>query len=161
MTIKIIKANYHDQQHEKDIQFLLNDYACDPMGGGQALPDDVKENIVKLLSKLTYAFSLIVYDEDKAVGLANCFEAFSTFACKPLINIHDFMVIKEYRGRGISQKMLNKIEDIARAKGCCKVTLEVLSKNESAKSAYKKFGFSDYELDPNAGTALYWQKSIT
>jgi ribosomal protein S18 acetylase RimI-like enzyme len=37
----------------------------------------------------------------------------------------------------------------------------VLSNNEAAKSAYQKFGFSDYELDPQAGTALFWQKLLT
>ncbi len=56
--------------------------------------------------------------------------------------------------------MLDKVEEVAIEKGCCKITLEVLSKNEAAKSAYKKFGFSDYELDPNAGSALFWQKRL-
>ncbi|MFT5906124.1 MAG: ribosomal protein S18 acetylase RimI-like enzyme, partial [Cryomorphaceae bacterium] len=42
----------------------------------------------------------------------------------------------------------------------CKITLEVLSKNEVAKSAYQKFGFSGYELDPEAGKALFWEKPI-
>lgn len=37
---------------------------------------------------------------------ANCFESFSTFACKPLINIHDFIVLEKYKGNGISQKIL-------------------------------------------------------
>lgn len=57
--------------------------------------------------------------------------------------------------------MLEKVEEIARSKDCCKVTLEVLSNNEVAKSAYRKFGFSGYELDPEAGFALFWQKSLT
>jgi len=38
--------------------------------------------------------------------------------------------------------------------------LEVLSNNEVAKSAYSKFGFSGYELDPKAGAALFWQKTL-
>jgi GNAT superfamily N-acetyltransferase len=79
-------------------------------------------------------------------GLANCFEAFSTFSCKPLINIHDLMVLPAFRGNGISQKLLQKVEDIAQSKGCCKVTLEVLSGNEPAKASYEKFGFSGLSL---------------
>ncbi len=161
MNIHVIKANYSDSKHEKEIQELLNIYASDPMGGAKALDKKVKENIVKELSKLPYAFSLIAYANEEPIGLANCFESFSTFACKPLINIHDFVVLEKCRGNGISQKMLNKIEEIAISKGCCKITLEILSNNESAKAAYKKFGFSSYELDPKAGVALFWQKKIT
>jgi len=160
MKINIIKANYLDSTHEKDIINLLNSYALDPMGGSKPLSSIVKKDLVRELSNLTYAFSLIGYIDDTPVSLVNCFEAFSTFSCKPLINIHDLVVLEKYRGRGISQMMLEKVENIAKSKGCCKITLEVLSNNSAAKSSYKKFGFSDYELDPLAGSALFWQKKL-
>lgn len=160
MNIKVIKADYLDKQHEKEIPMLLGEYATDPMGGNKPLDEDVKNNLVKELSKLPHAFSIIAYVDGQPAGLVNCFEVFSTFLCKPLINIHDVIVLNKYRGNGISQKMLEKVEQIARSKGCCKITLEVLSNNEAAKSAYRKFGFSDYELDPEAGTALFWQKIL-
>jgi len=117
MNIKVIKANYLNTKHEKEIQKLLNIYASDPMGGGKPLNKKIKENIVKELSKLPYAFSLIAYANEGPIGLANCFESFSTFACKPLINIHDFVVLEKCRGNGVSQKMLNKVEEIAISKG--------------------------------------------
>lgn len=161
MNIEVIKANYLNKQHEKEIPILLNGYASDPMGGGTPLKEEVKNNLVQELSKRPHAFSVIAYVDGHPAGLVNCFEAFSTFSCKPLINIHDFVVLNEYRGNGISQIMLDKVEEIARIKNCCKVTLEVLSNNEVAKSAYRKFGFAGYELDPKAGTALFWQKSLT
>jgi ribosomal protein S18 acetylase RimI-like enzyme len=160
MNITVIKADYLNPQHEKDILYLLDAYATDPMGGGKPLDQGVKEIVVKKLSELPYAFSLIAYANDVPVGLVNCFESFSTFSAKPLVNIHDFAVIESYRGNGISQIMLDKVEKIAKVKGCCKITLEVLSKNEAAKSAYKKYGFSDCQLDPSAGSALFWQKII-
>ena len=160
MNIEIIKADYLNEQHEKEILMLLDEYASDPMGGGQPLNENVKNNLVKELSKLPHAFSIIAYVDDQPAGLVNCFEAFSTFSCKPLINIHDVVVLNEYRGNAVSQKMLDKVEEIAKTKGCCKVTLEVLSNNEVAKSAYSKFGFSGYELDPKAGAALFWQKTL-
>ena len=160
MSIEVIKANYLDSKHAKEIQELLNIYASDPMGLGKSLDKAVKENIVKELSKLPYAFSLIAYVKGEPAGLVNCFESFSTFACKQLINIHDFIVLEQYRGNGVSQKMLNKVEEIAISKGCCKITLEILSNNEAAKASYKKFGFASYELDPKAGVALFWQKKL-
>lgn len=130
------------------------------MGGGEPLTESVKQNLVESLSNIPHAFSVLATVDEKPAGLINCFEGFSTFKCEPLVNIHDVTVVPEYRGLGISQKMLEKVEQIARTRDCCKLTLEVLSNNQAAKSAYSKFGFSDYELDPEAGTALFWQKSL-
>lgn len=160
MDIKIVKANYNDNKQGNEISYLLNSYASDPMGGGKPLENHVKENIANELAKLPHAFTIIGYANNHPAGLVNCFEAFSTFTCRPLINIHDVIVLKEYRGNGLCHKMLEKVEEIAISKGCCKLTLEVLSKNEIAKSAYKKYGFSGYELDPETGKALFWQKQI-
>jgi len=130
------------------------------MGGGKSLPLFVKENLVAELAKRPYAFSLICYVGTEPAGLINCFDGFSSFSCKPLINIHDVIVLNEFRGLGISQLMLHEIESIAKEKGCCKLTLEVLEGNNAAKKAYLKHGFAGYELDPEMGKALFWQKSL-
>jgi ribosomal protein S18 acetylase RimI-like enzyme len=103
---------------------------------------------------------VICYVDSEPAGLINCFEAFSSFQCKPLINIHDVIVSANFRGLGISQLMMKKVEEMARNRSCCKITLEVLEGNEVAKSSYKKFGFSGYELNPRMGRALFWEKSI-
>lgn len=159
-SIDVIQADYHKPAHAEAIRELLDAYAQDPMGGGLALAIDVKQQVVAKLAERPYAFSCLAYIDDKPVGLANCFEAFSTFACAPLVNIHDMAVLAEYRGQGVAQMLLAKVEQIAANKGCCKITLEVLSGNEAAKAAYQKFGFSDYQLDPSAGGALFWQKTL-
>ena len=70
------------------------------------------------------------------------------------------MVVNDFRGLGISQLMLAKVEELGKEKGCCKLTLEVLQGNEVACHAYIKFGFDAYELDPKMGKALFWQKVI-
>lgn len=160
MNIDIIKADYSDGKHGAEIPMLLNLYASDPMGGGVPLSRTVLTNLVAALAAIPHAFSVIAYADNQPAGLVNCFETFSTFACRPLINIHDVVVLSEFRGLGISQKMLAKVEEIARSKNCCKITLEVLENNDIAKSSYRKFGFSGYELDPKAGAALFWQKAL-
>lgn len=160
MNIEIIKADYVNKKHAKEITALMNAYAADPMGGGKPLSQQVKNNLAQELSKRPHAFSIISYVDSMAVGLFTCFELFSTFSCKPLINIHDVVVLKEYRGKGLSHKMLKKVEEIAISKGCCKLTLEVLEGNKVAQSSYKKLGFSDYELAPKMGRALFWQKIL-
>ncbi len=158
MNLHIIKADY--ATHGQDIIHLLSAYAQDPMGGGQDLSDDVKSRLIDELAKLPHAFSVLAYHDKQAVGLINCFEAFSTFSCQPLINIHDVIVDSAFRGQGISQKMLSKVEAIARQKNCCKLTLEILSNNQIARDAYRKFGFSGYELNPEHGEAVFWQKIL-
>ncbi len=160
MEIKVTKVNYNDNKQASELVYLLNAYASDPMGGGKPLEKYVTENLVNELSKLPHAFSVISYVNNQPAGLINCFEAFSTFSCKPLVNIHDVMVLKEFRGNDLSQKMLERVEEIALAKGCCKLTLEVLSENKVARSSYEKYGFSGYELDPKKGSAQFWQKLI-
>ena len=159
-NIKIIKADYRNKKQAGDIAFLLNEYAKDPMGGASPLPDTILNNVVPELSKLVHAFSVLTYVEEKPAGLINCFEAFSTFSCKPLINIHDVIVLKDFRGMKLSQKMLAMVEAIAIEKSCCKLTLEVLSNNQAAQAAYQRFGFKSYELDPEMGIALFWQKEL-
>lgn len=160
MNIEILIADYSNEQHSVDIVSLLNDYALDPMGGGTALSSFVKENLITELSKRPYAISVICYVDGKSAGLVNCFEGFSTFKCKPLLNIHDVVVLNEFRELGLSQRMLAKVEEIALEKGCCKMTLEVLEGNKAAQNAYIKYGFEAYELDPANGKALFWQKSL-
>lgn len=160
MNLEIVLADYTSEQHSTDIISLLNDYALDPMGGNEGLSDFVKENLIAELSKNDNALTILAYIESKPVGLVNCFKGFSTFKCKPLLNIHDVVVLKEYRGLGVCEKMLSEVERVARDQGCCKLTLEVLEGNKSAQSAYTKYGFEGYELDPSTGKALFWQKSF-
>jgi GNAT superfamily N-acetyltransferase len=160
MKISIQQANYHNPVDAKAVVELLDAYACDPMGGGHPLLDSVKDNLIAELSKRDFAISFIAWIDDKAVGLLNAFEGFSTFMAKPLINIHDLMVLPEYRGLQISQKLLQAVEDFSRDRGCCKLTLEVLQGNIKAQKAYSNAGFAGYELDPQMGQALFWQKKL-
>ncbi len=158
--VLVLQASYSNPVHAEAIGLLLNQYAEDAMGGGQSLSLDNREQLAIELAKRPHAFSVLAFISGEPVGLVNCFEGFSTFACRPLVNIHDVMVIESARGQGISQKMLTKVEEIARQRGCCKMTLEVLEGNEVAQGAYRKLGFSDYQLDPQMGRALFWQKSL-
>jgi len=156
----IIIAELSNPAHAEALVFLLNEYAKDEMGGKTELSDFAKDNLVVELQKRNGVHIIIAFVDGKAAGLAVCFEGFSTFACKPLLNIHDIAVLPEYRGRGISKKLLTKVEDIALLMGCCKLTLEVLQGNTIAQAAYRSCGFSGYELDPKVGTALFWQKKL-
>jgi ribosomal protein S18 acetylase RimI-like enzyme len=158
---EIVVADYGNSSHQQAILLLLDAYARDPMGGGKGLDEDVKSTLLPLLAAEPGAFSILAFVDERPAGLVNCFQALSTFRAKPLINIHDVTVLPEYRGRGLSTAMLKKVEAIARERGCCKLTLEVLEGNRIARRAYEKFGFSGYELDPVLGQALFWEKKLS
>ncbi|EAT12736.1 GNAT family N-acetyltransferase [Bermanella marisrubri] len=159
-NIQCIIADYQNPQHGSDLVFLLNSYALDPMGGGEPLNKDVQEGLPHALAQRPHAMSILCYVDDQPAGLINTFEGFSTFKCKPLINIHDVVVHKDFRGLKLSQVMLDYLENIAREKGCCKLTLEVIEGNKVAQNAYNKFGFSGYEMDPQFGQAMFWEKAL-
>ena len=116
----VVVADYSEERHAKDIAFLLNAYATDPMGGGVGLDVAVQASLASELARIPHAFSILCYVDDHPAGLTNCFEGFSTFQCRTLINVHDMVVAATYRGLGISQLMLEKVEEIARERGCCK-----------------------------------------
>ncbi|MFS2157202.1 GNAT family N-acetyltransferase [Pseudomonas sp. Pseusp122] len=158
--VLVLQASYSNPVHADAIGFVLNHYAEDVMGGGKSLSADTLQQLAGELAKRPYAFSVLAFVAGQPVGLVNCFEGFSTFACRPLVNIHDVAVIAQWRGKGISQKMLAKVEEIARQRGCCKLTLEVLQGNAAAQGAYRKMGFAGYELDPQMGEAMFWQKTL-
>ena len=161
MCNTIILADYHNKQHADDIVYLLNQYAKHPMGGETELKVSTKENLISKLKGVPGAFSILVYQQKKAIGLANCFMGFSTFQCKPLINVHDIYVKNAYQGKQIAQEILKKIQEIAIQRSCCKITLEVLEGNLIAQKAYKNFGFSPYELKPEFGPAIFMDKKLT
>ena len=161
MDIEIIEADYCDSRQAGDLAYLLNCYACDPMGGGAPLDEEVMSSLAAELARRPHAFSILAYVNGEPAGLINCFEGFSTFKCKPLVNIHDVVVLGDYRGQGLSQRMMAKVEDIARQRGCCKLTLEVLEGNRAAQRAYLHYGFRGYQLDPETGHALFWEKPLS
>ncbi len=157
---EIISADLSLPPHASAIVFLLNEYAKDDMGGGAELSEFVKSNLVAELQKRQGVHVVLAFVDGSPAGMALCFEGFSTFACKPLLNLHDIVVVATYRGRGISKRLLARAEEIAIRLGCCKLTLEVLEGNAIAQALYRAAGFAGYELDPRMGRAMFWQKKL-
>ncbi|MAR90467.1 MAG: GNAT family N-acetyltransferase [Pseudomonadales bacterium] len=151
-------VDYRDPEQARALLRLLREYALDPMGGGA--PEPVQATLINELAKRPHAFSILAYRGSRAVGLANCLEGFSTFAARPLINVHDLVVQRDYRGMGVGRTLLNQVAAEARSRGCCKLTLEVLSGNQPARRLYEGLGFHRYQLDPAAGCAEFWEKPL-
>ena len=156
--LQVRRADYTATADRTALLDLLDAYAQDPMGGGEALPADVRARLCDDLARHPLAVSFIAWLGDQPVGLANCFQGYSTFKARPLLNVHDMVVHPAHRARGIGQALLAACEAHARERGCCKLTLEVLSGNQRAMRSYAHFGFAPYVLDPREGQALLMQK---
>jgi ribosomal protein S18 acetylase RimI-like enzyme len=156
----ILLSDLHQPAHARALVFLLNEYAKDPMGGGEELSAFTQRNVAAALRDRSGAFVFLAYAKEKPVGLLIAFEGFSTFACQPLLNIHDIVVLADYRGQGFSKALMSAAQELAEQRGCCKLTLEVLQGNQRAQQAYRAFGFDAYALADATGTAQFWQKKL-
>ncbi|THF60756.1 GNAT family N-acetyltransferase [Pseudothauera nasutitermitis] len=154
----VVATDPRDPVHAAALVALLDHYAHDPMGGGEGLEPAVLDALPARLAERTDFISFLAYANKTPVGLINCFEGFSTFKARPLLNVHDIVVHADWRGCGVGQALLAAAEQAARTRGCCKLTLEVLSNNQRALAAYERAGFAPYVLDPAAGQALFLQK---
>lgn len=158
--LSIQPVDYADGRQTDALIELLDAYARDPMGGGEPLPARSRQQLAACLAEIPGAFSLLAYADDQPVGLVNCLQGFSTFACRPLLNVHDLAVLPAWRGQGIGRALLQRVEAIARERDCCKLTLEVLQGNHPAQGLYLSQGFAPYQLDPKLGKAWFWEKKI-
>lgn len=156
--LSVCRADYQNPGHARALVALLDAYAQDPAGGGAPLSEFAKTHLVAELAARPQAFSVLAFADDQPVGLVNCIEGFSTFACRPLVNIHDVAVLPSHRGQRVAEAMLAMVETIARERGACKLTLEVLQGNASAIRLYQRTGFAAYQLDPALGQAQFFQK---
>ena len=160
MSLQVVAVDLKNEADSTAWLDLLDHYAQDPMGGGTGLSGYARANLVRELKDLPSFHGALAFNGDQAVGLINCLAGFSTFAAKPLLNIHDIVTRDDRRGQGVGQALLQWAEQRARQLGCCKLTLEVLSNNTRAMAAYERAGFAPYVLDPEAGHALFLQKYL-
>jgi ribosomal protein S18 acetylase RimI-like enzyme len=162
-TVRVCRADYANPVHAQALVHLLDAYARDPMGGGEPLSEFALTRLIPALAERPQAFSVLAFagvTDAEPVGLVNCFEGFSTFACQPLVNVHDVVVLAKHRGHRIAEKMLALVETLALERGACKLTLEVLSGNAGAITLYQRVGFANYQLDPAMGQAQFLQKLL-
>ena len=91
--------DYRNAGDADSMRALMNEYANDPMGGAQPLSNDILEQLPSAMASTPGAFSVLGFVDDAAAGLISCLASFSTFKCKPIINIHDVVVTDKSRER--------------------------------------------------------------
>jgi ribosomal protein S18 acetylase RimI-like enzyme len=157
---RYVQADLERADHQAAVLTMVDAYARDPMGDGAPLAPDVRARLIPGLRAHPTTLVFLAYDGDAPVGVAVCFLGFSTFAARPLVNLHDVCIVPTHRCRGIGRGLLAAVEARARELGCCKLTLEVLDQNHHALRTYTAAGFKRYSLQPGAGEALFLTKPL-
>jgi len=158
--ITILEADLSRKDHADTILELLNAYSMDPMGDGAPLSENTRRTLIPSLREHPTTMIFIAWRGSEPIGLAICFRGFSTFAARPLLNIHDFYVAPSGRGTGIGRQLMAAVEKRAREIGCCKLTLEVLENNRRARTVYHAAGFKQVVYQPEAGGSLFYAKPL-
>ena len=153
-AVTILQADLENPTHQQAVVDLINAYAREPMGLGRDLPEDVRRDLVPGLRRHPTTLIFLALSGEDPVGVAVCFLGFSTFAARPLVNVHDLAVLPAYRDRGVGRRLLEQVAATARALGCCTITLEVKEDNTRAQRLYQKMGFEG--ITPNGGTGDMW-----
>lgn len=159
-AIRYLQANLDRPDHQAAVLAMVDAYSCDPMGDGAPLSVEARERLIPGLRAHPTTLVFLAYDAATPVGVAVCFIGFSTFAAKPLINLHDVCVVPTHRNRGVGRGLLAFVEARARELGCCKLTLEVLDQNHRAMRTYLAAGYQRYTLQPGAGEAIFLTKPL-
>jgi ribosomal protein S18 acetylase RimI-like enzyme len=160
MSIEIREAHLEHAADAAGFLAVLDSYAASVTGGGQPLDADVRRRLVPALLEQPGALLLLALSDGQVVGIASCFFGFSTFSARPLLNVHDLAVLPQFQGRGIGRALLAGAEARALARGCGKLTLEVLESNAGARRLYHELGFRDFELAGVAQRTFFLTKAL-
>lgn len=152
---QIVRCNFENSEHVHAFLDLLQHYMEDPMGDYPVHDEQKNQQLIEGLAGNEKAFVVFVCVENQFVGMSTCFELFSTFQVKPYVYVHDVVIRRDFRGRGLGRVLLLGVESIAREIDACKVTLEVRTDNPVAQSLYSGLGFA--AGDPEM---LFWYKLL-
>jgi ribosomal protein S18 acetylase RimI-like enzyme len=125
------------------------------MGGGKPLSKTEQLHLIDGLNNHPKTIVLLAETENVFCGLLVAFENFSTFSAKPMINIHDVIVLKEYRKKGIGRQLMNALIEEAKRRKCSRITLEVRKDNDKAQNLYRDLDFKETEPE-----MFYWRKYL-
>jgi len=138
-----VELNFDNKDHQIALFSLMNAYMLDRMGCEKPLPADSFKDLIRGLQNQANYVGVLVKSHGEYIGLANCFVNFSTFQMSPLLNIHDFVVLPEYRRKGVGRFLMQSVKGSAEKRNCCKITLEVRNDNQTAQNLYLSEGFKE------------------
>lgn len=85
---------------------------------------------------------------------------YSVWMAAPECFLEDLFVMESVRDGGIGRQMLERIFDVARARGCARVRLDTNEGNARGIYLYEKLGFENGRDSYDGGRQLYFTKYL-
>ncbi|MEO5329757.1 MAG: GNAT family N-acetyltransferase [Magnetococcus sp. THC-1_WYH] len=87
-------------------------------------------------------FRVLLAEADGCVrGLVTLLETYSSWAGAPTMIVHDLYVDAEVRGHGLGKALMAAVARLAMERECCRVDVNVLAWNTTARTFYETLGF--------------------
>ena len=110
-----------------------------------------------LFGERPVAECLVAEVDGNVVAFALFFTNFSTFLCQPGLYLEDLYVQPAHRGQGIAKALLQRLGQLAVARGCGRFEWSVLDWNANAIAFYERMGATvlpDWRICRVTGVAL-------
>jgi len=86
--------------------------------------------------------ALVAEADGAALGLLTFFPTYSSWRGKPALMIHDLYVREAARGKGTAKALVAEVKRLAAERGCCRVEVNVLEWNATARAFYERMGLT-------------------
>lgn len=145
MNIRVLNPSDYLSYKEIRLELLKNE----PSNFGSSFEDESQFSDQKWITRISNinSYSIGAFIDSKIVGICvlmlNPREKMKHGA-----NIYSVYVKKEFRKRGIAEKLINKAIDIALDNNVEIIYLSVVKENVNALNLYKKMNFSIYGEEP-------------
>ncbi|MFK7766075.1 MAG: GNAT family N-acetyltransferase [Mariniblastus sp.] len=109
-----------------------------------------KATATQFLSERTEKNESVIFacenSDAKFVGFTQLYPVFSSTRMRPMWLLNDLFVSPEFRGQGVSKKLIESAKELARSTNACGVLLETETTNDIGNHLYPSVGF---ELEEN------------
>lgn len=96
----------------------------------------------------TPAFEVLIAEIDgRFAGCCLYFPSFSTWIGRPGVYVQDFYVADEFRGKGIAERLLQRLASVTRKRGGCYMRLAVDTQNFRAQAFYARAGIKHSDTE--------------
>jgi len=102
----------------------------------------------KILNNEEIGVILVARDSGKVIGMVSILYTASTALGEKVGILEDFVVLPEYRGKGVGSELISYALNFSKQKGCKRITLLTDDDNEDAHRFYLRFGFSRSPMVP-------------
>jgi GNAT superfamily N-acetyltransferase len=94
------------------------------------------------------AFETLIAEIDgRFAGCCLYFPSFSTWIGRPGVYVQDFYVADEFRGKGVGERMLQRLAAVTRKDGGCYIRLAVDTENFRAQAFYTRVGIKHSDTE--------------